>query len=218
MAAQFEKQAGTSAPTYQFGIGIISMLVKWTASRILFRNKADSNYVGASLSVVDYFDSAGTNKVTVGFPTGAGADRTINLPTGAPTAGFALVTDGAGNLSYAAAGNTAANLANDITTLAFGTASPVAMFTLPALGVIDEIMIIVDTAFSGTPTLSIGITGTLSKYVGTGDLDLTVVGTYRVPLDVIPVAGTEAMIATYSAGGAAAGAARIFVKYTPTPS
>ena len=214
--SSFQKLAGTSAPTFQFGIGLVAALLKWTATKFSFRNKADTNYVGIAVQTVDLYDSAGTNKSTLGFPTLAGADRTVNLPTNVPTAGFFVLTDAAGNWSYAAGGNTAICDTVDTTTLVFNSAATVAMFNLPANAIVVDVTVVVDAAFVGGTgaTVSIGIAGTVSKYSGSGDADLSAANVYDAGNPGLPsVAGVEAVIATYSAGGATGGSARLLVTY-----
>ena len=116
--------------------------------------------------------------------------------------------------SPAAAGSTAACVTEDTASLAFGTTSPLTLFTLPANAVIRDIRVIVDTAFNGTSTVSVGVSGTTSKYAGTGDVDLTTANEYVISPGLTANGSTEALIATYSAGGASAGAARIIVAYS----
>jgi hypothetical protein len=111
-------------------------------------------------------------------------------------------------------GNASAELVDE-TALAFGDASPVAMFTKPVDSAITKVQVIVTTLFNGTaPTLSIGIVGTTSKYVATTEVDLKTVGIYEITPDVGVVAGTEALIATYSADSSSAGAATLRVFYS----
>lgn len=214
--ALFEKIAGTSATTFQLGIGAVAAMVKWTASKVTLRNKADTNYVGLAAQTVDLYDTAGTRKVTLALATGAAADTTINFPPDAGTAGYVLRTDGATNTTWVAAGSTVQCASIDTTTLAFGTASPQALFTLPANAIVTEVSVIVDTAFAGGTgaTVSVGVSGTASKYVGTGDIDLATASEYLVRPGLASVGTTEALIATYSAGGATAGSARILVTFS----
>jgi hypothetical protein len=72
----------------------------------------------------------------------------------------------------------------------------------------------VDTSFDTPATVSIGITGTVSKYGPTSAWDLQAAAKtsfgYK-PNE--PAAGAESMIATYSAAGATVGAARILTTY-----
>lgn len=158
-------------------------------------------------------------KYTIQRPAaGMTAAVTLTLPVDDGTASQVLSTDGSGNLSWVSAADTALALKLNSTSLAFGTASPVAMFTTGAADIIDHIDVVIDTAFDGTPTMSVGIVGTTSKYMGTGEVDLTAAATtiFRVHPG-LDAAGAEALIITYAAAGASAGAARVLVYYA-TPA
>ena len=126
-----------------------------------------------------------------------------------------IKTDGAGNLSWAA-DSSATNLeATDTTDLDFDSTSTVAMFHLPANAVVRKVAIVVDAPFDGTPSLSIGVTGELSRYLGSTQVDLTAAaGTvFEVDPALAAVGAAEDLIATYAAAGATQGTARILVSY-----
>lgn len=211
-----------------FKIGLTGVRLKNSAGNLLVRNTGDSadseitaskvNVSGESLVINS--DSAGAGadwKVTLSrSASGMTADLALTLPVEDGTANQVLQTDGSGVLSWASAGSTASSDKVDTTSLAFGTASPLAMFTTGAADIINSIQVVVDTAFNGTPTMSVGISGTTSKYASTTDIDLTATGVYEIHPGLV-AGGAEALITTYSAGGASAGAARILV-YFATPS
>lgn len=164
-------------------------------------------------------DSAGSGadwKITLNRPaSGMTADYTLTLPVDDGSPSQSLITDGSGNLSWASAGSTGDKVTVDTTSLAFGTASPLTLFTTPANAVIHKVQVIIDTPFSGgTPTLTIGISGTTSKYMTATQNVLT--GTAKDVYESNPgeAASSEALIGTYSAGGVSAGAARILVHYS----
>lgn len=186
--------------------------LKNAAGVLELRNKADTAYAALSTSSLVVND---TNGQSVTFITpDLVANYTLTLPADDGTPGQVQATDGAGVLSWVTSVDTSACIREDTTTLAFGTASPLTLFTIPANATILTVTVTVDTAFTGTPTLSTGITGTTSKYTGTGDVDLKVAGKYLIEPALIAVGTTEALIATYSAGAAAAGSARIVVAYS----
>jgi hypothetical protein len=215
MPNKIDKLDGTSAATFAVGANTSTAVkLKNSSGTLLLRNKADTNQADLGLKTVLLYDSAGTRKTTLGMPTGAAGDLTFNLPTTAGSANQVLQTDGAGNTSWVAAGSTAACVTEDTTSLAFGTSSPVTMFTLPANAVVKDVRVVVDTAFDGTPTMSVGVSGTTSKYAGTGDVDLTTAGEYVVSPGLAADGTTNALIATYSAGGATVGAGRVIVAYS----
>lgn len=220
----FSDLFGTVRSTFK--LGITGVLLKNSAGNLQVRNNADNADANiTTLKLLNSSDalqlnssatqSAASWRYDLARPAaGMSANQTLTMPAGLGTAGQAIVTDGAGNLSYASTASTASLDHIDTTSLAFGTASPLAMFSTGAADIIDEVEIIVDTAFNGTPSLSIGITGTTSKYMSATDIDLTAAAstTFKVHPG-LPAAGAEALIATYSAGGASAGAARILVHF-----
>jgi len=216
---------GTLRSAFKIG-GTAGVLLKNAAGHLLVRNtgdSADANVTAAKVSVSgDVIEinsdaaAAGADwKYTLQRPAaGMAGALTITLPPNAGTAGFAVVTDGAGNWTYASVGSTASSDKIDTTSLAFGTASPLALFSTGAADVVFEVEVIIDTAFNGAPSLSIGIAGSTSKYMSATDIDLTAAaGTVFTVHPGLPAAGVEALIATYAAGAASAGAARILVHF-----
>jgi hypothetical protein len=153
-------------------------------------------------------------KITLQRPaTGMTADVVLTLPPDDGSAGQVLQTDGNGVLSWVSAGSTAQCLTLDTTTVNFGDTSPITLFTLPANAIIDHVDVIVDTAFDGTPSLTVGIAGDTAKYMGAGDNLLTEVAVWRTHPGIAADVASEALIATYSAGGATVGSARVVVAY-----
>jgi hypothetical protein len=163
-------------------------------------------------------DAAGSGadwKYILQRPTsGMTAAVTLTVPVDDGTPNQVLQTDGSGVLSWVTPSAGVSDMdRRDTTNLAFGTSSPVAMFTTPASSEIYMVRVLVDTAFTGTaPTLSIGVSGTTSKYGSTGQIDLKTIGIYEWNPGVAIVGG-EALIATYAADSSGAGAARIEVEY-----
>jgi len=216
---------GILGTALQFGIN--GLQLKNTGGKIRARNAtddADALLVGSSIqasgdSLTLNEDATGAGadwSMTISRPdTGMTQNLTFKMPANYGTAGFALVTDGAGNLSFASSA-AATNLeATDATDLDFGSTGTVAMFQLPANAVVRLAAVVVDAPFNGTPSLSIGVTGELSRYLGSTQVDLTAAA--GTVFEVDPAAAAEAtaqdLIATYSAGGATAGAARMLVSY-----
>lgn len=228
MPGRFLDILGTTYSKIQLGIDSAALNLKAASNKVRARNKADSAdapLVGSVIAASGDFlelneDAAGSGadyKMTLARPAaGMVAARTITLPGEAPIAGFAVITDASGNWSYGvvAAGND--KIVTDTTSIAFGSTSPTVMFTLPANAVISDVAVVVDTPFNGAPSLSVGITGTLSKYLASTQVDLTQAATtaFEVQPGLASVGTTEAIIFTYSAGGASAGAGRILVSYS----
>jgi hypothetical protein len=168
-----------------FKLGFAGVTLKNSSGNLLVRNSADSADAAATMSKLnmsgdvldinsDAAGSAADWKYTIQRPVaGMTAAVVLTLPVDDGTPNQVLQTDGNGVLSWVNAGTTASSDKLDTTSLAFGTTSPLALFSTGAGDIIDEIEVIIDTAFNGTPTVSIGVSGTTSKYAGTGDIDLT---------------------------------------------
>ena len=161
----------------------------------------------------DAANTGADRSITIARPTsGMPTSYTLTLPVDDGSPAQVLQTDGNGVTSWVSIAGTADKITTDTTSIAFGSTSPITMFTLPANAVIGEMRVIVDTAFNGAPSLSIGITGQTSKYFAASQVDLATVGKYEIYPNNLPGA-TENLIATYTAGGATAGAGRIEVEY-----
>lgn len=147
--------------------------------------------------------------------TGMAGAVVLTLPVNDGSPGQVLATDGNGLLSWADAGTTASALKADTTTVGFGSAATVAAFTLPAGNVVDHVDVVVDQAFDGGPSLSLGVAGEASKYLSATDIDLTqAAGTlFRAHPGRPPAGGDEALQIAFAAGGAAMGSARVIVHY-----
>jgi hypothetical protein len=225
MASIWQDLLGTTKAFFR--IGFTGPRLKNSSGNLLIRNSGDSADVETTMlklnvsgNAVDInSDAAGSGadwKYTLQRPSsGMAAAVTLTLPPTDGSPGQALVTDGSGVLTFEDAASTASSDKVDTTDLAFDDSSPVAMFTLPANAVIEKIQVIVDTAFDDTPSASVGISGTVSKYVASTDIDLTQPsGTvFEIHPGVEAPGGTEALIITYAAGSASVGAARFLVFY-----
>lgn len=222
--SKFSDLIGTSLS--YFRIGLTGPRIKSNAGTIEAKNAVDSAFVGVKALIMQATGNTielnanaaatGTDyKYSLARPsTGMAAAVTLTLPATSGTAGQVLQTDGAGNLSYVAAGSTASCQTTDTTSIAFGSTSPVAMFTLPVNAVVNNVRVIVDAVFNGTPSLSIGIAGTTSKYMAATQMDLSTIGVYEAYPGIAALGTTEAIIATYSAGAASSGAGRIEIDYS----
>lgn len=227
--SRFLDALGTVYAKFQLGLG--GPQLKNNSGNVEARNAADSAYAQLSALALALFGTGGiilnagatesgsSWKFTIQNPTsGQTQDITLILPSGAPSVGQAMTvasfTSGVATLQWSTVAAGAQLVSCDTTSLAFGSTSPVSMFTLPANAVIDRVVVVVDTAFNGTPSLSVGISGTTSKYLSSTQVDLTTAGEYEVSPGVAADASSESLIATYSAGSASAGAARILVYYS----
>ncbi len=220
-----------------FRIGKTGPRLKDSSGNLLVRNPGDSADAAVTASLVNVSgndivlnsdaaesgadwkltlrrNTAATESIIVIYPADDGTDgqalrRKAGSSAGAPELEWFTPTSGTGSLSV------------DTTSLAFGSSSPVTMFTLPAAAIIDKIQVVIDTAFDGTPTMSVGISGQTSKYSATSDVDLnaTAATVFEIhPGLAAPGGGGDALILTYAAGGATAGAARVLVYYVDSPA
>lgn len=225
----FSDLFGTTKSFFKIG-GTTGVRLKNNTGNLAVRNTGDSADAEVTASKVNISgdaldlnsDSAGTGadwKFTLQRPSsGMTADVVITLPVDDGTSGQVLSTDGSGVTSWVSAGSTGAADKLIDTAVAFGSSSPIALMNTGAGDIVDYIEVVVDTAFNGTPSISIGVAGTASKYAGATDIDLTAAATTIFQVHPgLPAQGVESLIATYAAGGASAGAARIIVHYA-TPA
>ena len=218
---------GTVNSYFRIGGPTSGVRLKNTSGVLEVKDSGDAAYAEATASklnatgnvgLVINSDSAGTGadwKISVQRPSsGMTADWTLTLPVDDGTPNQVLATDGAGVGSWVSAASTASSAKVDTTSLAFGTGSPLTLFSTGAADIINTVRITIDTAFDGTPSVSIGISGTTSKYMASTQVDLTAAA--GTVFEVSPgktAQGAEALIATYSAGSATVGAARIEIEY-----
>ena len=223
----FADLLGTVKTTFQIGIGGVKLKNNAVTLEVMAVNGTTPAPITASLVNItgesfvlnsDAAEATADWKITFQRPAaGMTASVTYTFPVDNGSPGQVLQTDGDGVLSWASASSTDACVKVDSTSLAFGASSPVAMFTLPANAVVHKVQVVIDTAFDGTaPTMSVGVAGTTSKYMGTGDVNLkgTAEDVYEVTPGKIAVGTTEALILTYAADGSSAGAARVLVFYS----
>ncbi len=210
--AFWSKLTGTSVG--KFILGFTGVTLKNNSGVLDVKNTADTAYASAKMEAVTLFNNtAGFGNKIQTDPTQA-ADFTYTLPLDDGTPAQVLATDGSGVLSWVSAGSTSQCLTADTTSFAFGSASTIVAFTLPINAIVDRTTIIIDTAFDGTPTLSVGTNGgSASEWAGSGDSLLTVGDRYDVPSQVVASGSTKGIELYYSAGGASVGAGRVIVYY-----
>lgn len=222
--ASFQDIKGTSQQTFQIQKG--GAKFRNNAGTLEVRDPTNTQYAdfvalilrSASDSIILNNDAAGSGadwKMEIARPaSGMTADVVYTFPA-SPTNGYVLQTDGSGNLTWVAMSTASDAQKIDSTSFIFSDSSPITLFTLPANAVVMAVHVIVDTVFDGTPTLSVGISGTPAKYMATTENDLKS-GTgdrWTSHPNEIPVGTTEALIGTYAQGSATAGAARVLVDY-----
>lgn len=202
----------TGTQVGKFILGLTGVTLKNNSGNLEVKNNADSAF--ADVSAANVKVNGTTYGVTVGASASQTGDWTLTLPVGSGSPGQVLSTDGNGVTTWVSAANTASNWTADSTSFAFGSNATTAAFTLPANAVVDSVSIIVDTAFDGTPTISVGVNGgSASKYAASGDSLLTVADRYDIPYQGTPNSSSEAIELAYSAGGSSVGAGRVIVTY-----
>lgn len=233
---------GTLTRRVQFGIGR-AFIYGNDAGGLDVRNAADSafasvnvagvtasgdveaatvNVTGDSISLnSDYTETGDDYGYDIGRPdSGQAQTFRLNLPANNPTTGQALlvtaIASGVIDTEWGTVAGGNDKVVTDTTSLVFGSSSPVTMFTLPANAVVLRVRLIIDTAFNGTaPQVSIGISGTASKYMAANQNDLKAAAAtvFEVTPGLTANGSTEDLIATYAADSSSAGAARIEVDY-----
>jgi hypothetical protein len=210
--AFWQKLTGTSVGA--FIIGLTGVRLK-NSGGLQVRNNADTAF--ANVQAQDVIISNNTSGFDVSLISSASqtADISLTLPANTGSVGQVLQTDGTGVLSWVSAGSNASSIKIDSTTVNFGDGATITAFTLPANAVVYSTRCIVDTAFDGTPSLSVGIAGNTSKYMNASDLSLLFPAetVFEAVNGKLPVGTTEAIEIAYTAGGATVGSARVEVQY-----
>jgi hypothetical protein len=210
----YQDLLGTSEQSFLIGPDTDAPRLKKAANALQVRNEADTDFADlvAKLMFLSgqdiVIDNDGT-PITYRFPNTKGTDGhffrikagtapdLVELESAAPSASGAPLPD--------------------TTALAFGTASPLNLFNLPAGAEVSKVRVIIDTPWAGGTgaQLSIGIAGTTSKYVPATKINLSKpAGTvYEFNPGLLPVNTAESLIANYVPNGATGGAARIVVHY-----
>lgn len=227
--SRFSDLLGTLSSKFKLGIG--GPQLKNNAGTIEARDTTDAAYAAIAALLLklygnDFVLNAGATgagadwKLTLSRPsTGMTQDLQIIWPATAPSNGQVLTVSnyasGVITLGWTSSSGNPNAIVLESTALAFGDTSPKTMFTLPANAVVRKVAVVVDTAFNGTPSLSVGVSGTTSKYLATNQVDLTAgaATVFEVDPGLAADGSAESLIATYSAGSATAGAARILVEY-----
>lgn len=194
-----------------FRIGVNKLVA--ASGVITARNAADNADV--ELAASGFRAKGATYKTTVkAASSGQSADIAIELPAALGSNGQALVDDGTGTgkLVWATVSTGANAVKAEDQVIAFGSTSPVSIVALPAGSTVSKIVVDVETAFDGAPSLSVGLVGSTSKYMGTTDMDLAQVASFEVQPS-IEEAGAVTPIVTYAAGGASVGSARVTVHW-----
>lgn len=199
---------GTLRSTFR----IATSLWKDNAGVLQARDKNDTNFIPVGATRVDH-------EASTGFKVSLEADSppanvTFKLPDTDGSTDQAIVTDGAGKLSFATVGVGNNQSKTETETIVFNSSSPVTIFTPPPNAFITFIIVDVEIVFNGaSPTLEVGVAGTPDRYMDSLDNKLKIIAIYEV-LAMYEEDGTpEPVIITYIPSGSTAGQARVTVIY-----
>jgi len=204
----------TGTQVGKFVLGLTGVTLKNSSGNLQVRNNADTAFTDVASQSVSLNNNGTGYNVSISTSGSQTGSYALTLPVDDGSPGQVLSTDGSGVLSWASAASTASSWKVDTTSIAFGSSSTITAFTLPANAIVDRTTVIIDSAFDGTPTMSVGVNGgSASQYLGTGDVAMTVADRYDVPYQGTANGSTEAIEIYYTAGGASTGAGRVLVTY-----
>lgn len=194
----------------RFQIGIVRL--KDSSGVMQMRNAADSAYVALAALNVRVQGSNATNAVVLAAPAALGSDLTITLPPDVGASGYVLQTDGAGTTVWAAV-TTNSDLVQ-VESFTEATSSPLTIFTPPANAILTDIVIDVSVAAGGgSPTVSVGVSGTVARDMATTENDLKTVGRYQANPDTA-VGGSPAAVILTIVPSSQTFTGKVYVKYT----
>jgi hypothetical protein len=186
--------------------------LKASSSLITARNAADS--ADADFASRKHFLN-GTTSGSVALKAGATVTTyELALPLAQGAAGTTLQNDGTGALTWQTIATGTSQLKAEEEVIAFNSSTPVTIFTFPANARILKVTVDVETVFNATgPSLSVGVSGTTSKYFGATDVDLATLGLYVVDCTEEETTAL-AVIVTFAQGtSGTTGSARVTVHY-----
>lgn len=163
------------------GLGLTGPNLKNSSGVVQVRNNADSGWADIEVEDVLIHSTNGTNKVILSAAAGLAGDVTITLPS--TTSSIPSST----GLHY-----------SKVVAFNQATSSPLTLDSAPpANAILEKVRVVVDTAAAGgSPTISVGVSGTPALYSATTDSNLKAVGQYIVDPFVALGGSPAAIIAT----------------------
>ena len=176
------------------------------------RNASDNAYIPMASSQVKFY---GNTSGCVTFSASPVSTPTNYIwPATDGVGNQVLTTDSAGQLSWSTVAVSSNQVLTQVETVNFNSSSPVTMFTFPLNSTILTVVADVDTAFDASaPTLSVGVAGNTSKYMGTTDVDLKTVGTYEVDPMYQETSASAVIITFVPSTGGSVGTCNVIVSY-----
>jgi hypothetical protein len=99
---------------------------------------------------------------------------------------------------------------------AFGDATPSPIYTFPFNGTVTEASMTIDTPFDGaSPSVALGVTGTLDALLPAGVSDVSDASSFGSTPELHVTAGAQVIISIVAGSGASAGAGRVFLQFVP---
>ncbi len=165
----------TLSSYFRFG----AVRLKDNSGVVQLRDATDSSFADGGVNKIRVYGTNASNSVNLAVAGGLGASLTLTLPSADGATGAALTTDGAGTLSFTSLNAVGINVQTEAFTEA--TSSPLTIFTPPANATILRVIVkITAAAAGGSPTLDVGVSGTVGLYMANTDIDVSTVGTYTV--------------------------------------
>lgn len=199
--------------TLQSYLRIGTVQVKNDSGVVRMRNAGDTVNVPMTASIIAAIAADGKRS---GFsvPEGMSGDVDYTMPNADGSTNQVLMTNGSKVLSWGTVAIDNNTVKEQIEVIAFGTTSPVAMFTPPANARIMKVLVDVETAFNGTaPTLSVGVAGGTSRYMGTTENLLKTAGLYEVSPMYEEDGTPDEVIVTFNMDSSSEGSCRVSVTY-----
>lgn len=208
----WSKLIGTQAG--QFILGLTGVRLKNNAGNLDVKNNADTAFADIKVHDAILHNTSSGYDVTLETSDSTTGSYSLTLPVDVGSPSQVLTTDGAGVLSWSSVAAGASHWSVDSTSIAFGSSATVTAFTLPANAVVDKVSIIIDTAFDGAPTMSVGVNGgSASKYAGSGDSLMSLADRFDILNQSVANGSPEDLEIYYTAGGATTGAGRVLISY-----
>lgn len=183
---------GTLRDYILIGLGV---RLKNNSSVFEIRNNGDTAFINTGMHSVEIHGSNASNKVTLTAPADLSGNVSFTLMSADGSPGQFIKTDGSNNLSFADSSSNGILAADTDFTQA--SSSPLSLLTPPANSIIVEIIVKVTSAASGgSPTLSIGVSGTVERDMAASEINLKAVGNYHVSPETEVGETPAAMIAT----------------------
>lgn len=158
---------------------IATVRLKDTSGVLEVKNAGDTAYVQENVHTLGIAGSNASNKITLAAPAGLAGNVALTLPPDAGTDGWVLKTDGNGVTSWITPVSNSAYIQLESFTQA--TSSPLTILAPEDASVVSKVIVVVDSAASaGSPTLSVGVAGTVERDMAAADNDLKTVGVYEV--------------------------------------